>query len=447
MQNVDNYITVSSTINDYMIDRHVRGKATYGIFVSRVSKFLTFDIDLKVTGKDFKEYNKWVLYKVINALQEEGLGQYLNISFSGNKGYHVDLVFNNPISTELLDRFGKYIIKKHGLDSIKVGSRLIAEVELRGCNSAGVKLPLGINKKTGKFMHYLDESLKPITQKQFVEDFELKVMDTESFYNLYNKLEIDYIQESNIVPYSKADKQELKEPLHYDKTELDYAIQNNMLKNQGTRNNIIYLVALHCNTNKISQEECIDKLYSIIDNTPLELFNDRTSKVWKYKECKKVTEKVYANNLVLFDVKEVALSRDILMWIMENCKTIKQMNILLCHVYHCLKWGNDEGIYFLSESTITKYTGATNKTIEKLNRELIELGILEIIEKGKYVDLGNGMKKGIATTYKLTIPKIENIDFKIKNDKINFIKLCKKHLTKQDILAYIPLRTFNRNFK
>lgn len=450
VQNKDNYVTVFSNISDYMLNQHIKGKSTYGIFVNKVSKFLTFDIDLKVKGREWKEYNKWVLNKTIHALEEEGFGQYLNVSFSGSKGYHVDILFNNTVSTEVLEKLGKYIIKKYELDNIRVDGKLIAEVELRGCNNAGVKLPLGINKKSNKFMHYLNDDLNPITQKQFVKNFELKIMKTETLYNLYNSLEIDYIEDIKkviIEPKPKKDnKEEPKELLKYDKTELDYIVQNEVLKNQGTRNNIIYLVALWCNSHKIKQEEALKKLYRIIDNTPTQLYNNKTSSQWKYEECKKVVEKVYSNNLVLFDVKEVGLNKSILLWIMEHCKTLKQMNIFLCHIFHAIKWGN-EGVYFLSESTINKYTGATNKTIEKLNRELVEIGILEVVEKGRYIDLGNGIKKGIATTYKLAIPEIEEIDFKIKNDKINFIKLCKKYLNKKDILAYIPKQTYYDNFK
>ena len=213
---------------------------------------------------------------------------------------------------------------------------------------------------------------------------------------------------------------------------------------------MIYLVALWCNTNKMDKDIALEKLYRIIENTPEELFNDKTSFEWKYKECKNVIEKVYLNNLVLFDCKKVGLNKDILIWVMENCKTLKQMNIFLCHIFHCLKWGNSEGIYFLSENRICDYTNTKKRdTVINLNKQLIELGILEVVKKGGYIDLKNGIKKGIATTYKLTIPQnIKNdIEFYIKNDKIDFIKLCHKYLKKENILAYIPLRTYRRYFK
>lgn len=453
IQKENGYNTVFCTISDYNIKSHLKGVKTFGIFVDKISKFLTFDIDLKVADKEKEQYKKWVLCKVIDCLEEEGLAQYLNISFSGNKGYHIDLIFDKPIKTDILQEFGRYIIKKYELDNIRAGNKLICEVELRGCNKQGVKLPLGINRKTHKFMYYFNEDLKPYSQKEFENEFKLKIIGSELFYNLYSKIREDTeVNKKNIV-YDKLKKTNNKldkKELEYDKTELDYVIQNEVLKNKGTRNDIIYLVALWCNTNKIKKDVALEKLYNIIDNTPKELFNDLTSYKWKYKECKNVVEKVYENNLVLFDCKKVGLNSDILEWIMSNCKTIKQMNIFLCHVYHCIKWGNEEGIYFLSENRICNYTGTKKRdTVINLNKQLIELGILEIVEQGKYIDLGNGIKKGIANTYKLAIPKeLKNdIEFYIKNDKIDFIKLCHKYLKKENILAYIPLRTYRRYFK
>lgn len=448
------YNTVFCTIADYNIKSHIKGIQTYGIFVDRISKFLTFDIDLKVDDKEKEQYKKWVLYKVIDCLEQEGLSDYLNISFSGNKGYHIDLIFDKPIKTDILQEYGKYIIKKYELDNITFNNQLICEVELRGCNHQGVKLPLGINRKTHKFMYYLNRELKPITQDKFETEFKLNIMSSEEFYNLYSEIREDIeLNKKNIV-YDKIKKADNKitdkKELEYDKTELDYVIQNDILKSKGSRNDMIYLIALWCNTNKINKNIALEKLYNIIDNTPRELFNDSTSSEWKYKECRNVVEKVYENNLVLFDCKKVGLNGSILEWIMSNCKTLKQMNIFLCHVYHCIKWGNSEGIYFLSENRICQYTGTKKRdTVINLNKQLIDLGILEIVEKGKYIDLGAGIKKGIANTYKLTIPQElkNNIEFYIKNDKIDFIKMCAKHLDKKTILNYIPKQTYYDNFK
>lgn len=453
IQNDEDYLTVFATISDWNLKQHIKGNKTCGIFVNNISKFLTFDIDLKVKGIEWEQYNKWILYKVVDVLQEEGLGQYMNISFSGNKGYHIDLIFNNPIKTEVLKRYGEYIIKKYQLNDIRVNNKLIGEVELRGCNAQGVKIPLGINQKTKKYMYYLGDDLKPITQKKLLE-FNLKILNADKFYNLYSSafdemLEFNTKDIINKKPPGETGSSD-KTELNYNKSELDYVVQNEILKNQGSRNNIIYLVALWCNSHKLSKDQATEKLYRIIENTPQELYQDRTSIDWKYKECNRVLEKVYANNLVLFDVKQVGLNTDILEFIMQSCKTIKQMNIFLCHIYHAFKWGNDEGIYFLSENRICSYAGVKKRdTVINLNKELIDLGILEVVERGRYVDLGNGIKKGIATTYKLTIPKeiLKDFKFYIKNDKINFIKVSAKYLDKNTILKYIPKSSYYDNFK
>ena len=127
IQKEKDYLTVFATISDWNIEQHIKGNKTIGIFVNSISKFLTLDIDLKVKGKEWEQYSKWILYKVIDALQGEGLGQYLNISFSGGKGYHIDLIFDNPIKVEVLKRYGEYIIKKYQLNDIRVNNKLIAE--------------------------------------------------------------------------------------------------------------------------------------------------------------------------------------------------------------------------------------------------------------------------------------------------------------------------------
>jgi hypothetical protein len=169
IQNKDKegYTTVNATFNNWNLIQHIKGNKTYGIFVKKVSKFLTFDIDLKVKGKEWQQYQKWILYKVIDVLQEEGLGQYLNISFSGNKGYHIDIIFNKPVKTTVLKQYGEYIIKTYKLDNIIVNDKLIAEVELRGCNAQGVKLPLGLNQKTQRYMYYLNEDLEKSRTRKY----------------------------------------------------------------------------------------------------------------------------------------------------------------------------------------------------------------------------------------------------------------------------------------
>ena len=456
IQNKNEYLTIKTSISDYFIKKHILGKATYGVFVDKISKFLTFDIDIKANNlrkNEIDRIQKWVLYKVVDILEKEGLGQFLNISFSGSKGHHVDLIFDNPIKTDDLKVYGEYIIKKYDLENIlDYENKKIAEVELRGCNSQGVKLPLGLNQKSKKYMGYLDDNYNIIKPNEF-DSFKLKIMNTSEFYILYSEIfedikEIEIKVKDRIIEHND-EVTEARRELKYEKTELDYVVQNEILKNKGSRNDLIYLAALWCNSNKMPRNKALRKLYNIIDNTPEELYQDVTTKGFKYAGCDRVLEKVYGNNLVLFDEKDVKINKKILLWIMGNCKTLKQMNIFLCHVYHRLKWGNNEGIYFLSQERICEYSGTKKRdTVIKLNQELITLGILEVVERGKFIILEDGVKKGIATTYKLTIPIDILSNSKLKlNDKLDFIKLTDKYLKKEDILQYIPKQTYHDNFK
>lgn len=316
-----------------------------------------------------------------------------------------------------------------------------------------------VHKKTGNYMSFLDDNLELIPSWKN-DKIDFKICDSEDFYDIYSEIKdsFDYgnKEEIDIIRYTtKASTKEIANKEGYDftkhKSDLDYAIQNLCLLNKGTRNSIIYMMALYYNGHKVKREQAQENIYTMLANTPEELFNDSTSMAWKCKEVDKVIEKVYSNNLLLMDLKEVVLNAKVLEWIMDSCKTIKQMNIMLCHVYHRLKWGNEEGLYFLSQDTICQYTGTKKRdTVIKMNEELVKLGILEVVEKGRYL-LENGMKKGIATTYKLTIPQ-ELFDskiatFTIKTKTIDFIKLSSKHLDKKTILKYIPKQTYSDNYK
>jgi len=86
---------------DSIVEEHLKGKYTIGVFSSYYSKFICFDVDVKDT-----EYARWTTYKLINALQDIGISDdYINVSTSGNKGYHVEIFFDKPIQNKILKDF------------------------------------------------------------------------------------------------------------------------------------------------------------------------------------------------------------------------------------------------------------------------------------------------------------------------------------------------------
>jgi hypothetical protein len=129
----------TSPLVDWNIIQHLQGQNTLGVFAGKIngiesSKFMTFDIDVKD-----KIIAKWYVYKLGDTLQNNGIYDFY-ISFSGNKGYHVDLFFDAPVPVTTLKRFFDYILIQSECDNIDCG-----EVEFRPTLQQGVKIPLGYN--------------------------------------------------------------------------------------------------------------------------------------------------------------------------------------------------------------------------------------------------------------------------------------------------------------
>lgn len=61
-------------LTDYVIQRHLDGKATLGVFSStNHTKFICFDVDVKDEVKA-----KWTVYRLVNALNELGIHKRKN---------------------------------------------------------------------------------------------------------------------------------------------------------------------------------------------------------------------------------------------------------------------------------------------------------------------------------------------------------------------------------
>lgn len=125
-------------LTDTALQYHLKNGNTLGVccaYISSqyVSKFLTFDIDsldTQITDKVIAQLRKDKIYDIA-------------VSFSGGKGYHVDIFFDNCIPIGVLDTYYQHILQSTGLIKLKHGSNFV--VEMRPTEGYGVKLPLGHN--------------------------------------------------------------------------------------------------------------------------------------------------------------------------------------------------------------------------------------------------------------------------------------------------------------
>lgn len=136
-------------LTDAILGMHMTGNRTIGIFASTdsyksvaKSKFICFDVD---TGVDSERDTR----NIVSILEDFNIRREdVHVSYSGSKGYHVEIFFDDLVELSSLEIFYRRVLKE--------GNFSPNEVELRPLGTMGVKLPLGIHQKTGKRCWYVD---------------------------------------------------------------------------------------------------------------------------------------------------------------------------------------------------------------------------------------------------------------------------------------------------
>jgi len=134
---------------------HMNGNMSLCVFAGPYkTKFLTFDVDLKDTA---------VIQKIADTLIDLGIPEdAINVSESGNKGYHVDIFFDDGVYNWKAKELYGLVIFMGQFDPKKV--------EYRPTPKQAIKLPLGIHQGTGRRCWFLDlRSMKPIKKYDYIE--------------------------------------------------------------------------------------------------------------------------------------------------------------------------------------------------------------------------------------------------------------------------------------
>lgn len=172
--------------------RHLNGESILGVFANEVpeySKFICFDIDsTEIT----------FLYTLMETLITDFKVKKENllISYSGNKGYHLDLFFKkdtenrypNTINIQIfyLNAMQKVQEKLLENKNVELENEITKIIEYRPTSKQGCKLPLGVHFKTGNYcnIYNLDNklNLEPINKKEVVEN--LKNIEKLNFEEL-----------------------------------------------------------------------------------------------------------------------------------------------------------------------------------------------------------------------------------------------------------------------
>lgn len=431
-------------LTDAKVKKHIDKIQTIGVFSRYMkgiedSKFICFDVDIgqkDKTDKEEKKKNiekaKWITSKVVHVLQEVGVDdEFINISFSGGKGYHVEIFFDEPIEVNLLQKFHKYVLDKENLKGLSNDKDLIineenyGKVEFRPTYKLGVKIPLGINfnNKIDKdnYCYFCDYSKGLRRIRDPLHITKIKKMDNILFRLILDKVfDIKEIETSvkNIENYIEI--KEAHNPLPQYNQNVDEkitikAIQELIetgLTRTGTRWKALINIAKYYKHLEVSRDDCKEWITEWMNQQDKNCYTTKWKNV--LKDIDNIIQYVYTHefNLVV-GIKTVQITYAEIKEVLK-AKSKNDKLVLYSMLIHSKRYARKSGVFYFPYSLMMQATDLSRPTLIKIVTKLEEDGFIEIISRNKGVE-HKVIKE--PNKYKITLNVIENED-KEDEDKI-----------------------------
>ncbi|MED1917501.1 hypothetical protein P4V64_19445 [Bacillus thuringiensis] len=366
------------SVRRFMVEKHLEGKTTLGTFSGRyLTKFLCFDVDY-VNATDAK----WATYKLAHALESVGVRDFA-VSFSGNKGYHVDVFLDRAISVTSARRFYEHITEIADIADVQGG-----QVEFRPTATQGVKLPLGTHQKTGTFCGFcrIEDGLAVMDRDESVEYFmSAKKTDASVILNAV-------AEESPT--FDRRDAEEMEDAVSrytplpiYDQSEsytLRHAAERyaNGLRGPGQRHNSILLLARLMNHNGVDEDEAVEQLTEWMAWQDTRLY----SSDWDFcvKDIREAVKYVYTKNLTLTpEAKDLSVSLAEIDSIIRMCSEKNQKALAYAMLVHSKRWAGEDGAFYMTYRQMETAAGVEETTVWRQLKKLEKVGVIEVISRNR----------------------------------------------------------------
>ncbi|MFC5403918.1 TOTE conflict system archaeo-eukaryotic primase domain-containing protein [Cohnella soli] len=409
-------------LNDWHMEQHLKGKFTVGTFSGeQTTKFMTFDVDFHDPIKA-----KWITGKIVITLNELNIEHH--ISFSGNKGYHIDIFFDDLIKVTDAKSFFNHVIQmsdviEHSDDGNKV--------EFRVTNSQGVKLPLGIHQKTGKYCGFIDDDFNVMNRQQS-EAYLLTIHKIES-QQVLDILEIDDVDKQNIDTKELIEVEDAVSPFvppkNHEQSE-DYSIDlakkllNEGLNVQGSRHKATFLVCLYLKYSGLEADECRNELYTWMEWQNPDSYTTKLADC--YKDIDQIVKDVCNDDKYNLSGgnKDLNVSLNEMKWIVERCPEKNQKLITYALLKHSKRHANLQGVFYMPFTTIAKSTGVTRETAINQVNKLINLGVIDVVARNRKPTGGKGFQRNLPNLYRLNIDVIVDDSSMLEVNESHDFKSC-----------------------
>lgn len=434
-------------LTDSIVKKHIDGITTIGVYARYMkgvedSKFITFDVDIgqkDKTDKQEKKHNiekaKWVTYKVVHRMQNIGIDEdFINVSFSGGKGYHIEIFFDEPIEVTLLKKFHKYVLNQEGLKGLEKDKDLIinevnyGKVEFRPNYKQGVKLPLGINfnNKVDKnnYCYFCDYSKGLRRIKDPLHITKIKKMDNILFRLILDKIfDIEEVETSvkNIESYIEI--KEAHNPLPQYNQNVDEkitieAIQELIetgLTRTGTRWKALINIAKYYKHLEASREDCKEWITEWMNQQDKNCYTTKWSNV--LKDIDNIIEYIYTHEFNLVGgVKTVKVTYDEIKEVLK-AKSKNDKLVLYSMLIHSKRYAKKSGIFYFPYSLMMRATDLTKVTLIKIVTKLEEDGFIKIVSRNKSIEHKH-IKE--PNKYKITLKIVVNNEEDIEEKSFEF---------------------------
>jgi hypothetical protein len=397
------------------IKNHTKGKKTIAICQPKNrSKFIGLDIDLNSIE---------VLEDIYKAIKSYTIPeQAILMSFSGNKGYHIDIFLSDMLNSEEIEKFYKLIRLDTGYSK--------NEIELADNNSSH-KLPLGVNFKA----KYSDNE----GYCYLCNEYGYRLNDKKALDKLENIIPIapikikDILEINETVILTEKEKSEFEEIVNSTKLLDSYSdplealvnsIENKGITELGTRHNKAFVLALGYREQGYCSKDIYQKLIQWHKN--LNPVYYKTSLAECKEEYKRIADDVFNTDYKL-PIKDISKDTFITKEIMKKILSVHKKGrgkkalrrLLFILIIHSEMYADKEGIFYMTYKQMEK-AGAIKNDRGKLKKRidiLVNQGHIEVIQRDKR---GKGLK------HKPNKYRVLGLNNELSEDKFHICDKSKK---------------------
>lgn len=398
------------------IFKHTEGRFGLGVyFAKNATKFI---------GLDVNTTDLEILRKVYDAIIRMGVPHdSILCSFSGKKGYHVDIFLTDYVSKLVAKKFHEVLLVEVDATS--------KQIELRGGGDQAYKLPFGHHYETGKYCYAVDEDGTEISNDKIV-DFLLQIKPVAPIV-VCDAVDINYsIVDDTEIAFEDLQESVVKLPKHSNTNENDIDQVEHLLKvgvhEVGRRHNAVLWVAAYFKDIKaFNLDQTIDCLVkwvkaswakSIVDRDLFRHIKDVVKSVYKtnYRFSTKARRvKIYAP-----DIREIMSVE-----VNHSARTSALRRLYFALLIHSRAYAGTDGHFYMTYEQLGNMgAGCDRSAVYKNIQDLVKMGKVEIIQAGKKIECSVMKQPNVYRLVKFTAFELDVPGF----DLCLRPKLCKECL-------------------